>query len=68
MHWLICFVMKLELIITITADWINYNKYCYMYFDSYMYSSLFNLRVVTFFLNFLLPMQHLPILITLSVS
>ena len=22
-----CFVMKLELIITITADWINYNKY-----------------------------------------
>ena len=39
-----------------------------MYFDSYMCSSLFNLRVVTFFLNFLLPMQHLPILITLSFS
>ena len=39
-----------------------------MYFDSYMYSSLFNLRVVTFFLNLLLPMQHLSILITLSFS
>ena len=63
-----CFVMKLELITTITADWINYNKYWYMYFDSYMYSSLFNLRVVTFFLNLFLPMQHLPILITLSFS